>query len=595
MARINRNKLSHGTKLIPAHLNSSLGEASDTLSTAFIEQEQIAPNRNTFYVSWTIPAITSTWGESEYKDYIETPFYFILPPTQDQFSKNYHTKEQNIILEEFMFSWDQNANPLAYTDNLDPTAYPAKIYNGVAENYKVRIKLYEKSTEIVASPRPVTPIPESLIYQLDIESSAFLSVKYRNNPLVQTSLNIPINPYKSYILTISFPDGLQHEYQVGEIQEMHNAMLPSTNIRAKFSSKLLPPDEEADITLQNVPTSNQGINQFNPELPVPNWNPEDYILASDTGGYFGIDTAINNLDAYANQGYKGGLTKKSDVNENAVIRDMYGYDVICVPMFQTLEQIRRTQFYWSQQKDFAPYIDPNNATPKYFMDRRRIHISHPFIIHHVFCSMSFYANKTELLRTGSPADFHGLDLGAGIYRPVPSTLSREVGVFIGTGIRSDHYDWQQVAYCQMDPAYDDYRVDRTQIIGVTGNPNGWGSINSFGLRDGAYDSELWSVPLNNNATRQNFGFYENGRPFFTGQSQLRTNTRSTCYNLPFTWGGASSSRNPSTRGMEQWIEVRGKISETEELGWLGIEDDQEIIIGRGGWFVYLIGKRALTY
>lgn len=593
MARINRNKLSHGTKLVPAHLNSSLGDASDQLATSNIEQEQIIPNRNNFYVSWNIPVITSTWGESQYKDYLETPFYFILPPTQDRFSKDYHTKEENIILEEIMFSWDQNANPLAFTDNLDSTAYPALLYDGIADAYTVRVRIYEKSADIVASPLPAPQTPENLIYQLDIESSAFLSVKYRNNPLVQSSLNIPINPYKSYILTISFPDGLQKEYTVDEATQTRTAMLPSTNIRAKFSSKLLPADMDSQIEDQNIP-DHDGTNIYQPTINVPTWSPEDYILATDQGGYYGVETAINNLDAYANIGYKGGLNKKSNVSENGVIADMYGYDVICVPLFQTLEQLRRVQFYAGAYKSFAPYISETVLEPSYFMDRRRVHISHPFIIHHIFCSMSFYANKTELLRSGSPAVFNGLDANPGTYRPNASTLSREVGVFIANGIRSDHYDWQQVGYCQMDNSYSAYRVDRTQLVGVNGNPDAWGSINEFGYRDNAYDAELWSVPINYGSSRTAFGFYENGTPFFTGQSTRMTNTRSNTYSRPFSWG-VNTALPPKTKGCEQWIEVRGKISETTANEWLGKASDQEIILGRGGWYVYLIGKRALTY
>ena len=46
MARINRSKLSHGTKMVPEHLNSSISDASTVLKEVNIQQEQIAPNKN---------------------------------------------------------------------------------------------------------------------------------------------------------------------------------------------------------------------------------------------------------------------------------------------------------------------------------------------------------------------------------------------------------------------------------------------------------------------------------------------------------------------------------------------------------------------
>ena len=246
--------------------------------------------------------------------------------------------------------------------------------------------------------------------------------------------------------------------------------------------------------------------------------------------------------------------------------------------------------------DFMPYVLDSTSEPKWMIDRRMIHISYPFIVHHVFCSVSFYANMTELLLSGNPANTHNTNTTTGIYRPFDTTISREVGVFIGAGIRSDHYDTQQVAYCAMDNNFrNDYLVDKTQILGINGDTRLYGSVNTNGYRDGAYDTELWAVPLNYGQSRENYGFSENGTPFFMGQGNLRTKNRITVNDLPYTWGGTKLPDDPKTKGMEQWIEVRGKISDTST--WLGDIDKypQETIVSRNGWYVYLVGKRALTF
>ena len=80
-----------------------------------------------------------------------------------------------------------------------------------------------------------------------------------------------------------------------------------------------------------------------------------------------------------------------------------------------------------------------------------------------------------------------------------------------------------------------------------------------------------------------------------GQGNLRTKNRITVNDLPYTWGGTKLPDDPKTKGMEQWIEVRGKISDTST--WLGDIDKypQETIVSRNGWYVYLVGKRALTF
>lgn len=603
MARINRIKMSHGTKMVKQHLNSSLGEASDQLAEANIEANQIAPNRNVFYINWSIPSIKTTWGEKAYCENLENPFSFILPPTQELFNSYFQTQEALITLDEFMFSWDQNANPVAYTDifQKDQIAPPPAVdtqikvnamFDGVADNYKVRIRLYEKTPIMIS--QVADSVPETIVYQLEIEPNAFLSTKYRNNPVIQSSLGIPINPYKSYVMTISFPLGLEQDYPSGEDDISVASHLPGVNIRAKFSSKLLQADE-GDFIPQNSPLIHDMVNQYPPQIVDPTWNAGDPILAEDQGGYFGIQTAIDNIDTLTNIGYKGGLTKTSDILPNSTIKDMYGYDVICVPLFGLMEGVRRDMFYNGSEKDFMPYIVAGNPQPKWSVDRRLIHLSHPFIIHHIFLSMSFMANKTALLVAGNPVASTPYDVLPGIYRPFASTISREVGVFVASGIRSDDYDWQQVGYLQADPAYNQYVVDKTQIVGVDGNPDGWGSINEFGDRVGAYDTELWQVPINYGSSRTGYGFDENGTPFFAGRSNRRTANRTDCFDLPFDFGGTASPVRPNTLGRETWIEIRGKISEPDEEKWLGEDGNDEILVGRGGWYVYLIGKRALTY
>jgi hypothetical protein len=581
MAKINRYKLSHGTKLTNDHLNSSLGAATDVLNSGLIQKDQITPNKNAFYINWNIPVIRSSWGEAAYKNKIEVPIPFILPPTQELFDSKYHSKEQLITLDEIMFSFDQNGNPLAFTDTYDASEYPALLYDGVADAYKVRIRLYEKTPSIISSDVQITP--ENLIYQLDIESSAFLSTKHRNNPLIQSDLNISINPYKTYIMTISFPNGLEHDYTQAAVTKTRTAMLPSTNVRAKFRSKLLESDVASGLSVQNIPTVHQGQNSFPPSVVTPVFNAGDGIYAEEQGGTYGIQSSMQRLDYYTNKGYNGGLTTKSDITPNGSIKSMYGYDVICVPLFQATEAIRRGQLSGSYRKDILPYVDHYVDQPQYTIDRRMIHISYPFTIHHVFCAVSFYANKTSMQLCGDTATSisnQNADIYAGVYRA--GNLTREVGVLIGNGIRSEDYAMQQVAYCQMDNAYAQYRVDTVQLVGINGDEDCWGSVDTnFNRSYVSADTELWQVPLNYGSSRTGYGFSQNGTPTFIGEGNLRTKARSNIYAGPFDWVGANTAVTPKTNGAEQFIEVRGKISDTTH--WLGYNtteaQKQDIIIG----------------
>lgn len=608
MAKINRIKLSHGTKLVPEHLTSSIGDATDVLLNANVEHEQIDTNRNSFYVSVNIPVVRSSWGEvfgAATGSILEAPFPFMLPPTQEEFSTDYHANEKTITLDELMFSFDQNGNALAMTDFFDANEKPGLLYDGVSDNYTVRIRIYEKTPTIIGSTTAATSTltPELIVFQADYSSVLFSSVKFRNNPFVQPNIDVQINPYKTYILTISFPDGLENSYTAGMVTQTRNAMLPSVNIRAKFSNRLLGADLEADLgaEVQNLPDVHLGQNTFPPNVTVPTWNPTNKIPATTSGGITGIQTSLDAIDYYAVKGYAGGLDKASDVLPNGVIRDMYGYDVICVPMFQSMEQIRRGWIFDAADTDFLPYVPSGTVNPEWFLDRRIISISHPFTIHHVFCSTSFYANKSDLMYVGATQKAQE----PGIYR-YNADIEREVGVFIGTGIRADHYGIQQVAYGKLNEAYPSYLVDKIQLYDEKSNSEAWGSVSNYTTdtrRVGALDSELWQVPINYGATRTGYGYSENGSPFFTGQGNLRTKSRTEVYDRPFDFAGAAASRVPRTRGAEQWIEVRAKISASGGLGYdlpgeptdANLEQYNDIVLGRGGWYVYLVGKRALTY
>lgn len=586
MSKINRNKLSRGSKLVPEHLNTSLQAASSVVQGGNINEDQLEHNESAFYVHWNIPVIRSSWGETPYNGKIEVPFPFVLPPTQDLWDVSRHSTEKKIVLEEMMFSFDQNANPLAMTDYFDPDELPGLLYDGVAENYTIRLRLYEKTPNIIGEGL----VPENMIYQIDLSSLLFGSVKYRNNPVVQSALSIPINPYKTYIMTISFPNGLMQSYS----GQTRHAMLPNTNVRFKFLSQLLSADVYSDIYGSNMPT-HYGVSPYSPGNTVATWNAGDPIYAEDAGGIPGIQSAIESTDYLAVKGYRGGMDNKSDILPNNSMRDSCGYDVICVPLFQGLEAVRRGMVTDGFERNCLPYVIDPVADPTWTLDRRIVNISSTFIIHHVFCSVSFYANKSVLTAVGSPANNFLWNSFPGTYR-FDQALSRDVGVFIGTGIRSDHTDIQQVAYCQMDTAINSkYLVDKIQLVDEKGDPDAWGSVTGATNRIGSPDSELWSVPINYDASRLGFGYSENGPPFFTGQGNIRTKERTNAYDRPFDFGGPPGIV-PRTNGQEQWIEVRGKIADPLGLGrYAAGTGHNDIIIGKGGWYVYLIGKRALSF
>lgn len=606
MPVITRKKLSKGVKLTPQHIDS----LSDSLATTLTPDvngygfgsENLSTKNSRFHMDWYIPTIRSSWGYKEQQH----PIMFTLPPLQNEFDSNFTVKEISFssvgvelvdtrcILDEIMISWDQAQNPVAITDTYG-TRTPGLLADA-ADNYSFIIRLYEKTPQKINSS---SNEPDRLVWNATFDGIAVSATGFRNNPFLISNINVPIHPYKTYIWTITFTEDNGLRPTIDSV--VTNICLPNFHVKATFKTPLKSHDllSTSSSLYQNFPE----VDRFWPVLNTSASVTGSIITADTLSSGSSFNDRYGQYDRLAVNGYMGGLSMKSDFQPNQALRDDFAYDVIVVPLFTGADQIRKSAFIQGDvdKLSIMPFMPQlasgsNRDYIKTAMDRRIIRLDYPCVIHHVYCAVSFYAPQlsNNEIRISASTSMAGSE--PGLYR---GTIQRSVGVLLGSGIRGDNYDYQQVAYAEMNsPGINPYIVDRVQIQGVDGNPDSWGSIDSFGDRTTAYDAELWQVPLVGDTARSGFDYSITGYPVFAGQGNRRTKNRTQIYDYPYQYApvpGSQTPHTPYTQASEQWIEVRGRIEDT--AGFANITDPndaEEIILGTTGWYVYIVVRRPLT-
>lgn len=605
MTVLTRKKLSKGVKLTPEHIDS----LSDSLAEALTPDvngygfgtENLATKNSRFHMDWYIPTIRSSWGDSPV---LQHPIMFTLPPLQDEFNADYIVKEVSFtsvgfdgidtrcILDEIMISWDQAQNPAAITDTYD-TNSPGRLVDS-ADSYSFIIRLYEKTPQKIDG---FSTEPDRLVWNGSFSGIAVSATGFRNNPFLISNINASIHPYKTYTWTISFTDddGLNPTVQGQE----RSICLPNFHLKATFKTPLKRHDLLA-ATSSLYPNFPQ-VERFWPILNTSASVSGSIITADTLSSGSSFNNRYGQYDRLAVNGYAGGLSMKSDYLPNQALRDDFTYDVIVVPLFTGADQVRKSAFIQGDEDKLAilPFMQsfPSGTNKDYIktaMDRRIIRLDYPCIIHHVYCAVSFYAPRLygNQIRIGSSSYMAASE--PGLYR---GTIQRSVGVLLGSGIRADNYDYQQVAYAEMNgPGINPNIVDRIQIQGPDGTRDSWGSLSDVGERIGAYDAELWQVPLVGDTARYGHDYSITGYPIFAGQGNRRTKNRNEIVDYPYQYApspGSQTLHTPYTQGTEQWIEVRGRIEDPSGFAFSD-DSEEEIILGTTGWYVYLVIKRPLT-
>ena len=328
--------------------------------------------------------------------------------------------------------------------------------------------------------------------------------------------------------------------------------------------------------------------------------------------------------------------------------------------------------YWESAG--LPYVADFSAPDErtaVTMDSRLIPLSYPMEIHYVYAHQNGFSPAVDCpdgaVQTTDP---NCLPPRSGFHRRVynitagglvsfgdcpgvvmtDENMNTEIGVAVMNGIRGDGYTAQQIAYAKYNHSINDvggvpsknaFVFDRVQHIdselynwGVSPHLSAWGG-------NGEWQHELLMVPLVCDGSNAAVGTGPNtidnitqpyGFPIFVGEGN--STTGGYLYDGPATeipgrsmigtdtplqqlTGAASTLVVPKTKGGEQYLEVRWKISGNQIAPgiynslWSKTDDfvgeplhptiadpytaeSQEVLVGAGGHWVYIVGKKFLA-
>ena len=627
MAKITRKKLSRGAKLTPEHVYPPLADAASQLTGVSIEKEQMQAPMAPFRVNLTLPYLA---GDSLPHGTATIPF--VLPPVQPVFlaSTNagggkdpiYSSDLPVVKLKSASFSFDQRGEPAAIvsqfwtgsgTANTGKYGYSSeqgKVSYEDVTRLDVRLSLHEKTQEYFGDTYPYN-LERQLWSTVIPAAPAYSGASLRANPFIQSGLDISIDPFKSFVLTMSCP-GLAAD-------DGRNLALPSIEVSLKFVCELMPRDT-GETTVQNIPADGgSGAGKYGAKTaPSVTINTPAHTNDIEADSNDGVSYNIDTLDEQFRAKLEGGYNRFADVPPTEVIADDAAYEVIAVPLYQNMAHggLSASPTFYATYPYLANIsgatVNPVGDTGAF--DRRVIPIHHSYTIHHAVLAWNW--TPWELLGWDGDAATKPISSGpsstsdqqrANIVAP-SQEIGLSVGVGIGTGHGADGFAYEQVAALTITnpnnydvssqtpnaPAtkgtWDSYLIDR---ITTTPNPPRvlvWdGAGGAFGIRK--WNWELHSIPL---VGSSGSGYYSQGNEVFAGPGWTKTSSRSQV-----------NSATPDTAGAEQWIEVRANLYRTSsgalleapyqfDVSSTDIKDKSSILIGYGGCYVYLICKKHLS-
>jgi hypothetical protein len=626
MAKITRKKLSRGAKLTPEHVYPPLTSAASQLTSIAIEKEQMQAPMAPFRVNLTLPYLAS---DSLPSGTITMPF--VLPPPQDFFltatnaaggkDPVYAGDLPVLKLKSVSFSFDQRAEPgavasqfwtksgTADTGTYGYSSEQGKVSYEDVTRLDIKLSLHEKTQEYFGDTYPYN-LERELWSTVIPAAEGYAGVALRANPFIQSDLDIAVDPFKSFILTISCP-GLDDT-------DGRNLALPSIETSLRFVCELMPRDT-GQTAVQNIPADGgSGSGKYGAKTaPSVTINTPAHSTAIESDSSDGVNYNIDTLDEQFRDKLEGGYNRFADVPPTEVIADDAAYEVIAVPLYQNMAHggLSPSPTFYATYPYLASLsgtsVTPVSDTGAF--DRRIIPIHHSYTIQHAVLAWNW--TPWDLLNwpgTGTAPIAHGPSATSDQQRANIACPSQDIGlsigVGIGTGSGADGFNYDQVAALTItNPnnydssaqtpttpntkgSWDTNLIDR---ITTTGDPPRvlvWdGAGGAFGLRK--WNWELHSIPLVGSSGK---GYHSQGKEVFVGPGWTKTASRSQL-----------NSANPDTAGAEQWIEVRSNLYRTSsgalleapyqfDVSSTDIKEKSSILIGYGGCYVYLICKKHLT-
>ncbi len=582
MSKIGFKRLSRGVKLLTAHIHDQVQSALTRItSTGFIADE-MRDNAGTFRVNVSLSNITpkTFFQEVDGVKYMKCCAGFTLPPPQEFFSSTAMVQPTTpvYILENIGLSLDSQATPFA------TARVNGNLSKDEAENVAFQVTIQRKpvdvftGTAITSGSLPtVTPEMTNVVLSLDYPDVLWTNEFIRPNPGVSTDLDTMFDPYSAYLVSVD----------CGKLAESATELrVDSLLLTLKFRTALI--DRDTGSVVQNMPQSPDlpAASQYGARYTVPETittpAANATIVADPVGTDDGVSGSLAKTDVKFLRGLLGGYTSKSRRWGASNIKTDAAYEVISVPMWGNGWYCKGEGGGADSDAvplDQLPFIGAspyNNLT----CDRRIIPIRFPFTVHHViaFCNYSG--------RLAIPAD-EAIDYSSTNQwsSAASAALEHSVGVGIGAGIRSDiDCSTRNVAFATWTRAtIDSHRISLLEYRDPTnGRSYCQGDLLRIPLvypgaaKGAGYDSVV------------NPSLVDTGPPVFVGQTNSSDLVRSPMADLP---GGADTSL--AQDGYEQFLDIRWSIKVPLPSGGLVAMDNTEVIIGQGGFQVYIIGKKHL--
>ena len=577
MSKVTTKRLARGVRMLSDHVVGQLSSLLQEPQLGQITTENLEADKGTFRINLHVPVAkgqdpTSAGGPEHLPIWVP----FTLPPTQDYFKSPPSAGEMpdingnypRAVLTEIGFSFDQRSEAAAITRDY-PLAVPPAL-EGVLDYEQlgrmgIKVSLYTKNMEFWSAPAAAfaTQNVDSRVLTFDLPALSFTSTSLRLNPVVQPNLSVPIDPLRTYILEVDCP-GLTDKDAIP-------LQIDSIMISLKFRQGLMHRDMNlgATIDVQNIPTSHQGVQPTSPaSISLPTTASEP-IRAGAGGTGTGIQTAFETVDGFFRRLLRGGYNDRSGMTATEQIAQDASYEVIAVPLFGNAGDV------YNGLAASAPVLNgitpaempysPNTTGVLY--DMRRIPLRYPFVLHHVIAAVNWSPNAKD----------------TAITVPVDPNFINEVGVGMGTGHYSEINGWDSLAYNTWTPVNKPlYRIDQA-------NANSGSNQVNLGF-------ELMEIPLVGSAANGTLGTgYSaagiNGKPVFIGSSSSPNAARE---QLADGVNGAVLAGR-LLEGKEQWIEVRWKMKDLVNKFGVGAGSwkSTDILVGNGGNWVFLIGKKQL--
>lgn len=529
--KLTRKGLSRGVKLTRQHVFQPMTDVATALANLSLDTQNMETPWAPVRLTISFPVLDSRlFGLAAFNNGVQTIMPFMLPPLQEFFSQQGLTGPltPQIVLDELGISFDQRGEPavIPSIESVDPNPgshdpVPQRaggLNYQYPDAYDVTVTLLEKTPTYFQGGSQNDYLPEREVVNFHLPADAFAGRTLRLNPFVQSGLGKTINPYKTYILGLYTPN--LHPKPGTDFF----SNLVSVNLTLRFRHRLVRRDH--GVETQNIPASHLG--EATAQTVTVNTPTSNSLIRAD--GTAGINDNLKKFDDLVANGFRAGYGRDSDVPVKESLREDAGYFIMGVPMWNAFG----TEYYVrAGTAGQLPYVGTGVFTDP-TCDRRIIPIDFPFAIHNVMVVANYVRPKTSLPTTEG-------------YVPTSATFTNKVGVGIGTGLRGDKFDYQQVAYGEWTPASKAaILIDRIKF-----------SQDSL-LNHDAYDQELLNLPILSKGTT-GAGFYPQGKPFFVGRSNNKTYVRSSCGN------GSGGAQVPFTNGQEQWLEVRWSMEDSAGL------------------------------